>query len=214
MLRSLPTLTALTTQPLELDLGSAPDDPVQLFLEWLGTAVEHAVPEPHAMTLSTCDAHGPDARVLILKDLDDRGWWFASSSSSPKGRQLADFAHAALTFHWPQVGRQVRVRGPVILGGAEERAADFGDRSAGARAVALASKVSEPLESAVELDEAVRRAEAALDHDPELISPSWQLYAVVADRVEFWQADSQRRHRRLQYVRGDGESWTHQALWP
>jgi pyridoxamine 5'-phosphate oxidase len=211
MLRSLPTLAA---QPLEFDLGTAPNDPVQLFLEWLGTAVEHQVPEPHAMTVSTGDERGPDARVLILKDLDDRGWWFATSSSSPKGRQLARSAHAALTFHWPLVGRQVRVRGPVIRGSAAESAADFADRSAGARAVALASRVSEPLQSEVELDEAVRRAKADLDRDPALPFPSWQLYAVVADRVEFWQSDSRRRHRRLQYARADGESWTHHALWP
>jgi pyridoxamine 5'-phosphate oxidase len=34
-----------------------------------------------------------------------------------------------------------------------------------------------------------------------------------ADEVEFWQADHQRRHIRLQYQRTT-DAWTRRLLWP
>jgi pyridoxamine 5'-phosphate oxidase len=41
------------------------------------------------MTLSTVDENGySDARILILKKVDEDGWYFASSSNSRKGLQI------------------------------------------------------------------------------------------------------------------------------
>ena len=78
------------------------------------------------MTLSTIDQSGrPDARMLILKDLDGAGWHFAVHAASRKGRDLATRPVAALTFYWPELVRQVRVRGPVIADASEVAAADF-----------------------------------------------------------------------------------------
>jgi pyridoxamine 5'-phosphate oxidase len=180
----------------------------------LTEAIDVGVAEPHAMVVSTRDDEGiPDARVLILKDLDDRGWWFATSSSSVTGRQLAAHRGAALTFYWPLIGRQVRVRGPVVQGSAEENAADFLARSEGARAIALASNQSWPLPDIAERIASVEAAQRRLADDPALVSPTWTLYAVVAGHVEFWQADKDRQHARVSYDRSDG-SWTHQLLWP
>lgn len=165
------------------------------------------------MTLSTSDETGaPDARVLILKDLDEHGWWFATNSESVKGVQLAARSMAALTFYWPTVARQIRVRGSVIAGSAQLSAADFRSRSTGARTVALASKESQPLSEHATCSDAVANAERRLVADPDLVAPSWQVYALVADTVEFWQADKDRMHIRVQYRYGD--QWTHTLLWP
>ena len=166
------------------------------------------------MTLSTCDAAGqPDARVLILKDLDQHGWWFATNAASAKGVQLAGCPSAALTFYWPIAARQVRVRGPVVAGRAELSAADFLSRSIDARAVALASAESEPLESRVACERAVADARQRLAEDPEFVSPTWQVYAVAAHTVEFWQGDPDRAHTRVQYRHHRGR-WDHTLLWP
>ena len=86
-----------------------------LSLTWLDDALAAGVAEPHAMTLSTVDAEGrPDARTLILKEVDRLGWAFASTRSSAKGRQLAMHPAAAPSFWWPARVRAVRVRGPVV----------------------------------------------------------------------------------------------------
>jgi pyridoxamine 5'-phosphate oxidase len=212
VLRELPVLTAV---PPPFDLDQVPADPTALFVEWLDGAIEMGVAEPHAMTLSTIDADGaPDARVLILKDVDHRGLWFATSAASRKGRQLEPRPVAAVTFYWPALGRSVRVRGRVTAASPERSAADFRARGLGARAVALATQESRPLASLDECAAAVTTARTVLATDPALVSPEWTLYVVTPEEVEFWQADADRQHTRLCYTRDTDAGWQHGLLWP
>jgi pyridoxamine 5'-phosphate oxidase len=214
-LRRLPTLTGGSPAWRPEEAGS---DPATVFVEWIGHAIDAGVREPHVMTLATVDQDGtPDARVLILKDVGDGTWWFASSAESAKGRQLAGQRRAALCFYWPEAGRQVRVRGAVITGDDERRRVDFLERSAGARAVAIGSRMSDSLASQEELDESVDAAMKRLEESPDLVPDAWRVYGVVADSVEFWQADFERNHVRLQYRREEapaGAHWVRTRLWP
>lgn len=208
LLRSAPVFP--DGMPL-FDTSDVPGSPFELFTLWLAEAIDAGVPAPHALTVSTTDEHGrPDARVVVLTDLDDRGFSFASSSDSPKGRQLKAVPYAALTFFWQAVGRQVRVSGTVTPGAAEENDADFRRRHPAARALVLAGEQSR----VVEAGESVS---AAVEHELEGVegrgSATWTLYTVAPDRVEFWQADKDRRHTRLRYV-ASGESWRREILWP
>src|SRR6516164_11337433 len=197
------------------DPDAAPADPVTLFLRWLEAAIRDGVPAPQTMTLATADDRGrPSSRVLICKDVDNNGrWYFASGAASGKGRDLAVNPHAALSFFWPQQGRQIRVRGPAVPAGREASAADFRARPPASRAEALIGRQSEPLDDLAELDEAFRDALARVTADPGLIAPAWTVYVLTAEEVEFWQGDLQRRHVRLRYQRA-GRAWTRQLLWP
>ncbi|MGP4046128.1 pyridoxine/pyridoxamine 5'-phosphate oxidase [Streptomyces sp. 2A115] len=196
------------------DPSAAPDTPTELFTEWLLAAVDAGVREPHAMTLSTAGADGnPTARTLILKGLGPDSWRFASDGGSVKARNLAERPYAALTFYWPQLARQVRVRGPVVPESPEDSAADFLARGAGARAEALLGRQSGPLTDLAERDTAVKKSLARLAAEPDLVAPGWTLHSVHAESVEFWQGDKERRHTRLAYLRS-GEGWGKQLLWP
>lgn len=210
-LRRLPSLAA----PLPtFDPLTAPADPDVLFDRWLGAAIEAGVVEPHAMTLSTVDPTGrPSARVLILKYLRDGHWAFASGSGSRKGKELANTPWAALTFYWPALGRQVRVRGPIDIADEAASAADFLARSPGARGGGLLGNQSEPLADLAERDRLLDEATARAAADPDLVAPDWTVYRVVADEVEFWQGDERRRHLRLSYTHEAG-GWTRRMLWP
>jgi len=211
---SLRPLASLAATPPPFDPTVAPENPLELFVAWFGQAVEAGQLEPHAMTLSTVDADGvPDARVLILKDLTDDGWWFASSSASVKGVELTANPVAALTFYWPTVGRSVRIRGAVIRGSDDENARDFSRRGLGARAVALGSPQSAPLGSRDESEAAIEKAARELDAHPDLVSPTWTLWCVRPKTIEFWQSDAERRHQRLRYS-SQGQSWSTTLLWP
>lgn len=210
-LRSLPVFSGVIA---DFDITALPDQPAELFAQWLRYAVHEGVPEPHAMTLSTIDASGaPDARVLILKDLNEHGWWFAANSASAKGIQLDAQPRASLTFYWPAIARQIRVRGAVVAGSADLSAQDFLSRSTGARAVALASNESQPLADQAACAEAVANAERRIVADPHIVAPGWRVYALVAHTVEFWQADKDRMHTRVKYTHHD-DRWTHCLLWP
>ena len=108
------------------DAGAAPADPQELFVAWITGAIEAGVAGPQTMTLSTVDQGGrPNARILILKGIRAGRWQFATTRSSAKGRELAAHPAAALTFHWPQQARQVRLRGVVHDAGAEAEGEDF-----------------------------------------------------------------------------------------
>ncbi|MGE7391767.1 pyridoxine/pyridoxamine 5'-phosphate oxidase [Streptomyces sp. NPDC004126] len=211
-LRALPVFEG----PLaSFDPGTAPEDPVDLFLDWLRSAVSAGVPDAHAMTVATLGEDGvPDARVLIVKNVDAAGWQFAAHASSPKGRQLAAVPSAALTFYWPVLGRQVRVRGPVVEAGAEASAADLLARAVSARAEVLVGRQSKHLADEGERDRLVRAALARLEAEPELVSPQWILHTVVPSSVEFWQADKDRLHTRLRYERPHHDRpWRRHLLW-
>ncbi len=198
------------------DPDQTPDEPVELFLQWLAAAVDAGVLAPHAVNMATIGADGmPDARIVILKDVSEGCWCFASSSTSPKGQQLEAAPSAALTFFWPAVGRQIRVRGRVQLGSAAENDQDFKRRNPVAKALVLAGKQSGIVQSTDNFDAAVASASAQLGADPETGSPTWTVYKVAAQTLEFWQADPDRRHIRLRYNRNDGLSgWSKDRPWP
>jgi pyridoxamine 5'-phosphate oxidase len=196
------------------DVDAAPEAPAELFREWLEHAIDAGVRAPHAMTLSTMDGYArPDSRVLLLKGLDDGRWQFASSRNSRKGRQLANTPWAALNFHWPEIGRQVRVRGRVADPRPEDAARDFLERPEASRAESLPGRQSQPLSDPAELEAAGEEAAKKVAEDPELVPEHWALYNLIPDEVEFWQGDPNRRHVRLRY-RLTGGRWTRQRLWP
>lgn len=193
----------------------APADPVTLFTEWLATAVAAGVPEPHAMSLATADADGrPSTRVLICKDVKPGGrWFFASASTSRKGRELAARPYAALGFYWPQQGRQICIRGQVTPASPERSAADFLARPPGSRIEGLVGRQSDILTDPADQIAAIAAARARIQADPQLVAPSWTLYGLLAGEAEFWQADRDRRHIRLRYRRTNSE-WLRERLWP
>ncbi|WP_370640557.1 pyridoxal 5'-phosphate synthase [Salipaludibacillus sp. CUR1] len=196
------------------NITEAPVDPHDLFIEWFDSALNRGVNEPHTMTLSTIDANGfPDARVLILKDIDEEGWYFASSSNSNKGEHLEINPHVALTFYWSLVGRQVRIRGKACDMGKNLSAGDFLDRGKVPRAIALIGKQSSILEDLHEVDEAVEKQLNRIDEHPDLVFPPWTLYRAAAKEVEFWQAQEDRKHIRLKY-KLEGGKWIKSLLWP
>lgn len=197
------------------DVPAAPHD---LFLAWMEDAGELTL-APHAVTLSTVDGNGaPDARVVILRDVDETGFSIASSADSPAGVQLNMNPRAALTFFWPARGRQVRVRGPVAPCAPEESARDFRERSPASRAECLIGRQSEVLIDPADLPAAAEDARRRVDADSNLVAPGWTRYLVSPVSVEFWQASLDRRHVRLRYRRdqpdSDAPGWITERLWP
>ncbi len=203
----------VTRLPL-FDPEQAPDTPVDLFTAWFAEAVASGEREPHTMTLATADEEGlPDARIVMLHGADATGWSFATHATSRKGRQLAARPYAALTFYWPVLGRQVRVRGPVTSAPSGEAQADLHARSTGALAAALTGHQSEPLSSPEELAAVSQAAWEEAQRNPTAESPTWTLYRLHPQEVEFFQGEERRRHVRLTYRRDD-EGWSRQLLWP
>jgi pyridoxamine 5'-phosphate oxidase len=207
-LREVPTVSA--TFPY-FDTDAAPDDPIELFIEWLDAAIDGGVPQPLAMSVATATRDGhPSNRTLILKDVDATSLWFASLSSGEKGRELSDNPEAALVFYWREQGRQIRVTGGVEEGPREVSKLDFLARTKNARARAIAGRQGEPIE---DVEAHLTVALELLEKDPDFVPADWVAYRVIPTSVEFWQAERERDQVRLRYRR-EQAGWVRDLLWP
>ena len=189
-------------------------EPVGLFVEWLEQARAHEPNDANAMALSTVDADGaPDSRMVLLKDVDGRGFTFYSNRESAKGIELAASPRAALLFHWKSLRRQVRVRGAVEPVSAEEADAYFASRARESRIGAWASDQSRPLASRSELEAAVARETARFEAKEVPRPERWTGWRVIPEAVEFWRDRPFRLHDRLLFTR-DGDGWNRTRLQP
>jgi pyridoxamine 5'-phosphate oxidase len=191
----------------------ADPDALRQFDMWLREAVQAGLPLPNAMTLATVDAEGnPDARIVLLKGLEQGAFSFYTNYRSRKGRELEARPAACLVFQWSELERQVRIEGAVGKVGAAESDAYFASRPLGARLSAWASAQSEVVADRHVLESSVLEARRRFGDDPPR-PPHWGGYRVVPRRVEFWQGRADRLHDRLLYTRA-AAGWRIERLAP
>ncbi len=191
-------------------------DPIALFGEWLEAAKAGEPNDPNAMAVATVDDDGlPDVRMVLLKDVDARGFTFYTNTTSAKGRQLAGQPKAALLFHWKSLRRQVRVRGPVEPVSEAEADAYFASRARASQIGAWASDQSSPMQSRLALEG--RIAEYGLKFGLGKVPrpPHWTGYRVIPRAMEFWRDRPFRLHERLVFARAEaGGRWETSRLFP
>jgi len=186
-------------------------DPVARFREWFEAARAAGTEVPEAMTLATADAEGrPSARMVLLKSADERGFTFFTGYESRKGRELAENPRGALVFYWRELGRQVRVEGPVRRLPAEESDAYWQTRPERSRAAAAASRQSEPIDSRAELEAEFER-QVALGDPPR--PERWGGYVLEPEAIELWQHRDDSLHERTRYTRAR-DGWRQELLAP
>ncbi len=189
-------------------------EPIGLFVDWLADAGRHEINDPNAMALSTVDADGaPDSRMVLLKDIDARGFTFFSNRESAKGLQLDAHPKAALLFHWKSLRRQVRVRGAVEPVSQAEADAYFATRARESQIGAWASDQSRPLPGRDALNQAIARETTRFEGQNVARPERWTGWRVVPQAVEFWRDRPFRLHDRLRFER-DADGWSRGRLYP
>lgn len=194
-------------------------DPLAAYRRWLEDAVaaEHPeVTEPAAATLATVDPDGhPDARMVLLRSIDERGVVFYTNRRSTKGRQLAAVPQAAVVSYWGPLHRQVRLRGPAEVLSDEESDRYFARRPRESQLAAWASQQSEPIGDRGELTARVEELDERYSDVEVPRPPHWGGYLVAATEVEFWQGRPARLHERLRYRRAQvDDAWQVERLQP
>jgi pyridoxamine 5'-phosphate oxidase len=193
---------------------TAADDPIAFFERWFGEARAAGIYLPESMTLATATPDGvPAARMMLLKDVDQRGFVFFTNYASRKGRELLANRQAALVFHWAVLQRQVRVEGTVERLPQAQSEAYFQTRPRGSRIGAWASRQSAELSSRAELDGRVKEYERRFAGQDVPLPPFWGGFRLTPAAIEFWQGRINRLHDRIRYTR-TGTGWAVTRLQP
>jgi pyridoxamine 5'-phosphate oxidase len=190
-------------------------NPFEQFRKWYDMVLSADLPLPDAMTLATADGDGaPSARMVLLKDYDERGFVFFTNYESEKGRELEENPRAALVFYWVSFDRQVRVKGRVSKVSRLESEDYFRTRPLDSRLSAWASRQSRVIESREALEKDMREYEEKYKDGDVPLPPYWGGYRVVPDEIEFWQNRPGRLHDRFRYTRQQDGSWLLDRLSP
>ena len=198
----------------ERDVSS---DPFAQFDRWFHEAVTAGVAEVNACTLATATRDGdPDARIVLLKGYDARGFTFFTNYESHKGAELLANPRAALVFFWHELERQVRIRGDVSKISREESDAYFHSRPRGSQLGAWASRQSAIIAGREVIEGELAEITARFGDGPIPLPPFWGGYRVVPASIELWQGRPSRLHDRLQYTRNadDPATWALARLSP
>jgi pyridoxamine 5'-phosphate oxidase len=188
---------------------------IKQFESWWNEAVDSKIDEVNAMTLATASSDGlPSARIVLLKEFNERGFVFFSNYESYKAQQLAENPKACLVFFWKELERQVRITGLIIKISDKQSDDYFQSRPESSRIGAWASPQSRVIENREWLDgkfnELVNKMEGTKISRP----PHWGGYIVKPVVIEFWQGRPSRLHDRIQYTLEESGSWKIERLAP
>jgi pyridoxamine 5'-phosphate oxidase len=189
-------------------------EPMEILGRWLKEAEEAGVPAPRAMSLATATGDGrPSARLVSLKRLTDDALIFTTALWTRKIGELRDNPHAATTFYWPALGRQVRVEGRAEI--AERALAEelFAERPRSHQLQAHVSRQGEEIEGLDQLRRRLEALRAELGEGPVPCPDDWGAVRLRPDRIEFWEEGEDRLHSRRLYEAG-ADGWRQSLLAP
>jgi pyridoxamine 5'-phosphate oxidase len=188
-------------------------NPITEYLNAVERAVNHQV-DTAPVALATADGEGrPSVRMVLLRDVDERGFVFHTNYNSRKGRELDENPHAALCVHWPTLDEQIRIEGTIERLSAAESDEYFNSRPRGSQLGAWASDQSAVLSTREALEERYRETERRFEGQPVARPPFWGGYRLKPTSIEFWYGRPDRLHDRVLYTR-DGTAWKIERLYP
>jgi pyridoxamine 5'-phosphate oxidase len=212
-----PTIADLRKDYTLQDLSETGVDPNPFiqFKQWFDQALAAQLPEPNAMTIATATPYGkPSARMVLLKDFDQRGFVFFTNYNSRKGQELSENPQAALVFWWAELERQVRITGKVEKVSQAESDGYFYSRPENSRLGAWASYQSEVIASREDLEQRLQDLQHKYETQEIPRPPHWGGLRVIPTEIEFWQGRPSRLHDRLLYTHLDNGNWKIERLSP
>jgi pyridoxamine 5'-phosphate oxidase len=191
------------------------ENPIEQFNRWMQQTVDAQLPDPNAMTIATVDASGqPSQRIVLLKQLDDRGFVFFTNLNSHKAQDLKQNPKISLHFPWYFLERQVKVCGVAKQLSTAEVLKYFVTRPRDSQLGAWASQQSRPISSRTLLLQQFESMKNKFAKGAIPLPDFWGGFRVKPHQIEFWQGGAARLHDRFQYNLQPDNSWAIERLEP
>lgn len=189
--------------------------PFAQFEKWWDDAEKSRIDEMNAMTLATTGSNGfPEARIVLLKAFDERGFVFFTNYNSAKSSQLAENNNCCLLLFWKELERQVKIIGIAEKISMKESIDYFDSRPDGSKIGAWASPQSLVVAGKAWLKETFEYYAERFKHGKIPKPPHWGGYRVKPTRIEFWQGRPSRMHDRILYTETTPGIWKTERLAP
>lgn len=189
--------------------------PIVQFQRWWHDAEQSQIEEINAMTLATTATDGmADARTVLLKAFDQKGFVFFTNYNSVKSSQLNANPKCCLLFYWKELERQVRINGIAEKISVKESIEYFDSRPDGSKIGAWASPQSMVVAGKTWLKETFEYYAERFKHGKIPKPPHWGGYRVKPIRMEFWQGRPSRMHDRILYTQSEAGGWKTERLAP
>jgi pyridoxamine 5'-phosphate oxidase len=194
-------------------------DPIAQFGIWLKEAEEANIYEPNAFVLSTVNnEQQPRSRTVLLKGVDEHGFFFATNYLSRKGQAIDANPKVSAVFGWYSIYHQVIIEGVAHVVPELDSDEYFASRPHDSQVAAWSSEQSQLIENRDALDEQFRLALEKFKDSTVPRPDYWGGYRIIPTRIEFWKGRSNRMHDRIEYVRsvadGSFTAWQVQRLQP
>lgn len=198
-----------------LSENDADANAIRQFGKWWREAVNSKIDEVNAMTLATASIDAlPSARIVLLKEFNEKGFVFFTNYESYKAQQLAENPKACLVFFWKELERQVRITGLIEKISGKQSDEYFQSRPESSRIGAWASPQSRVIEDRQWLDEKFNELVNKMEGTAIPRPPHWGGYIVKPVVIEFWQGRPSRLHDRIQYTLEENGAWKIERLAP
>jgi pyridoxamine 5'-phosphate oxidase len=198
-----------------LDRADLHENPIEQFDIWMKQTIAAQIPDANAMTIATVDATGqPSQRIVLLKQVDDRGFVFYTNLGSRKAQDLKQNPKISLHFPWHFLERQVKVCGVAEQLSSAEALKYFVTRPRDSQLGAWASQQSRPISSRALLMQQFESMKNKFAKGQIPLPDFWGGFRVKPHQVEFWQGGAHRLHDRFQYNLQKDNSWMIERLEP
>ncbi|WP_435625218.1 pyridoxamine 5'-phosphate oxidase [Flagellimonas sp.] len=200
----------------ELLEGTVKENPMEQFQKWFyEVEATDGLEEPNAMTLATIGLDGfPKSRVVLMKKYTFEGFIFYTNYNSEKGKAIEEHPEVCLSFFWPNMERQIIIKGTVEKIAENLSDGYFESRPLGSRLGAIVSPQSDVIPSREVLE--TKLTQLAEEYEgKEVERPSyWGGYLVRPVSLEFWQGRPNRLHDRIRYTLQEDYNWKIERLAP
>lgn len=190
-------------------------NPMQQFRTWFHEVLDSGgVDEANAMTISSISEDGfPKGRVVLLKKYDEYGFYFYTNYNSEKGKAITKNNKVSLSFFWPNLERQIMIKGFAEKISETESINYFHSRPKGSQLGAVVSPQSSVIKSRDILEENLVKLEKKYENKVVSKPDNWGGYIVKPISIEFWQGRANRLHDRIRYVL-ENDDWRVERLAP